>query len=108
MKIQYYDRAMTRYLTLDPDSGSAEEMQAPTATPDIDGLPAEKFHTDEDGRFEYYCAFRYTLRDDMERKIRRRFYRRDFRKIRSISWTAAPAELVTMPMVPGSFGRGFL
>lgn len=77
MKIQYYDRAMTRYLTLDPDSGSAEEMQAPTATPDIDGLPAEKFHTDEDGRFEYYCAFRYTLRDDMERKIRRRFYRRD-------------------------------
>lgn len=77
MKIEYYDRAQSRYLTLDIDSGRAEEQQTPSAIPDIDGLPAQIFHTDADGRYEYYSAFRYTLRDDMARKIRRRFYQKD-------------------------------
>ena len=79
MNIQYYDRAQARYLTFDTDSGKGGALPEPKATPDIDGLPAQKFYTEADGSYEYYCAFRYTLRDDMERKLRRRFFRKDTR-----------------------------
>lgn len=77
MKISYYDKESARYLHLDLESGTAADAPATVPEADIDGLPVQKFGGSEDGKYDFLCAFRYTLRDDMARKIRRRFFRRN-------------------------------
>lgn len=80
--ISYYDKysaenGKAQYLTLDIDSGTEVESPAESPLPDIDGTPAYKFGSSSDGKYTYIAAFKYTLRDDMERKIRRRLFRKD-------------------------------
>ena len=80
--ISYYDKysaenGKAQYLTLDIDSGTEVESPAESPFPDIDGTPAYKFGSSSDGKYTYIAAFKYTLRDDMERKIRRRLFRKD-------------------------------
>lgn len=76
-KIRYYDNGTKKYSFIDIDSGSLTEDSSVGTLPDIEGLPSQRFARSADGRYDYLWAFRYTLRDDMERKIRRRFFRKD-------------------------------
>ncbi len=77
MKIRYYDNAYAGYLYMDLDGSAPAKEPKTTAIPDIDGLPAQLFAASANGQTEYYCAFKYTLRDDMARNIRRRFFAKD-------------------------------
>lgn len=77
MIISYYDKELERYLHLDIDKGVSEDTPAALPEADIDGVPTEKYATSPDGKYDYLCAFNYTLRDDMARRIRRKFYRKD-------------------------------
>ena len=77
INISYYDKAESRYLAINHGNGTAAEAPAKKIEADIDGIPTEKFATSKDGKYDYLCAFHYTLRDDMERKIRRKFFIRN-------------------------------
>ncbi len=77
-QISYYDNGAGCYKFMDADiGGELEGNSTGEALPDIDGLPSQRFHRSADGRYEYFAAFNYTLRDDMNRRIRRRLYRKD-------------------------------